>query len=944
MVEALLRKYPKSQLVKALKAFCAAHLNKRDTAEKILEDIVREGPQDDRVLHTMSFVYKALGSHDGILEAYKAAVEKKPLDPDVRIGLCGHYVRRLEYIQQQQESFKLAKVDPGNADMYVWWSICSLVMQSCTAAVEAQSFEDTMVARLLNLACTMAEQRRQKTGKISFEKFYVLCEILCGLGKHSDALDLAMHFDSVCEDKVPESDIRMIVGTLQIRAGNFNEASSTFLSVALHNPQHWVAWHAYIATKLPELADCNTLPLERIDGGIAEIWDGLYLNTTWQRAIAMQEITTVEERLVEVQTSLDGMMEKHKGQPEMKRALALAQLETAKYSSLQKKDMGYLTDIIIEVIPTLTRYSSFGADLRGYICFLDDDNKKRVLAKGSHACSQVAQELLKNDSSIQGERKAFICQINGYLLQSETIGVGFSDAMDMIRMYYQNTHLVKEFDPKDRGLGEELLVTAVVPLLQSANSNNEEVENLLVLALLFIERAQVERTVSAPLRLAASAIYGLLGAQSLAIAQFARLDIKGVLHDSLTGHWLVPILSALCPTQDVYQKWFDGIVNLHTVQEMEARDALFTAYEQQTYSKVPEFVDFIKCLNQSSTFYLYKSEKGMLDLRNLCILGKKLGEDYTIPHVDDIIHNDDLTVRPFWYPPSDKGPLSELLAWWELDVGNCSHWWMHQGNQDSRERKAWEASTNRQIMSRLQFPVVMKLVCSPCPLEEQHVIEQWLRMEVEQFGITFDGADPSNICNMANKITTMMESSKSFSSLPECLTTVTVLFGYHTQLVACGKCCDEGSMLSLLEKSIRVVMNKCDDLLKHTRQAGIILLCRLCQESLVWVAQVVKSFILFCKENGSWRHMSGMAKELKTFSGNFLSIISSTEMCQFETRLDCATLQKNRVYIQGVDYLEGFDVQEWLSKLNQSQTLVRNRIEESLQQIKNMLEMFVMLS
>ena len=140
-MEALLRKYPKSQLVKALKAFCAAHLNKKDTAEKILEDIIQEGPQDERVLHTMTFVYKVLPRND-MLSAYKAAVEKRPLDPDVRIGLCGHYIRQLEYIQQQQESFKLAKIDPENAEMYVWWSICSLVMQSCSAAAAAKSFED----------------------------------------------------------------------------------------------------------------------------------------------------------------------------------------------------------------------------------------------------------------------------------------------------------------------------------------------------------------------------------------------------------------------------------------------------------------------------------------------------------------------------------------------------------------------------------------------------------------------------------------------------------------------------------------------------------------------------------------------------------------------------------------------------------------------------------
>jgi len=54
-------------------------------------------------------------------------------------------------------------------------------------------------------------------------------------------------------------------------------------------------------------------------------------------------------------------------------------------------------------------------------------------------------------------------------------------------------------------------------------------------------------------------------------------------------------------------------------------------------------------------------------------------------------------------------------------------------------------------------------------------------------------------------------------------------------------------------------------------------------------------------------------------------------------------LQKNPIYNQGVEYLEGFDLQEWLCKLDQSQSLVRNRIKESLQQVNKMLEMSVIL-
>lgn len=52
----------------------------------------------------------------------------------------------------------------------------------------------------------------------------------------------------------------------------------------------------------------------------------------------------------------------------------------------------------------------------------------------------------------------------------------------------------------------------------------------------------MRRRVSAPLRLAAAALYSVVGAPKLAAQSLAALDIKYILHDTLTGHWLLPAL------------------------------------------------------------------------------------------------------------------------------------------------------------------------------------------------------------------------------------------------------------------------------------------------------------------------------------------------------------------------------------------------------------------
>lgn len=64
-------------------------------------------------------------------------------------------------------------------------------------------------------------------------------------------------------------------------------------------------------------------------------------------------------------------------------------------------------------------------------------------------------------------------------------------------------------------------------------------------AVLVLEAAQVARRVSAPLRLAAMGLYGLLGAPTLAVENFTALDIKHIQHDTLSGKCHVTMFATL---------------------------------------------------------------------------------------------------------------------------------------------------------------------------------------------------------------------------------------------------------------------------------------------------------------------------------------------------------------------------------------------------------------
>ena len=67
------------------------------------------------------------------------------------------------------------------------------------------------------------------------------------------------------------------------------------------------------------------------------------------------------------------------------------------------------------------------------------------------------------------------------------------------------------------------------------HKHHQDREEWLTQAVLVLEAAQRTRPRSAPIRLAAMALYGLLGAATSAMESFDALDIKHIQHDTLSG-------------------------------------------------------------------------------------------------------------------------------------------------------------------------------------------------------------------------------------------------------------------------------------------------------------------------------------------------------------------------------------------------------------------------
>jgi hypothetical protein len=307
-------------------------------------------------------------------------------------------------------------------------------------------------------------------------------------------------------------------------------------------------------------------------------------------------------------------------------------------------------------------------------------------------------------------------------------------------------------DPKERGYGDELAALAAGSLAAAARAAPAASAALpLLAALLALEAAQVRRTVSAPLRLAAAAAAALLGAPRRAATHFEALDIKSILHDTMTGHWLVPALLGAAAGGELAPR-LAGLRSLHRDQVVEAADALMTVYEQGTYSKAAEFVDFRERLERSHTRAAGRAERAAAGLRAAAAGGAATlraaaeaevaeaaaeaeaeAEAEGEVRLEQLRFNEDLSTRPAWFPPAAASGRLALPEWWEgagPAAGYARCWWspVAAAEREGPDAEAWRRSQRAALLRRRRLPALLAGVLreQPLPTERLAALRQAL--------------------------------------------------------------------------------------------------------------------------------------------------------------------------------------------------------------------------
>ncbi|CCG82082.1 NatB N-acetyltransferase complex non catalytic subunit Arm1 [Taphrina deformans PYCC 5710] len=179
----------------------------------------------------------------------------------------------------------------------------------------------------------------------------------------------------------------------------------------------------------------------------------------------------------------------------------------------------------------------------------------------------------------------------------------------MLHQYTTALQHASSLKPTDNQYGDDLILLATQITSESVGGAIKSK----ILAIVMLEKALLHSKHNYQIRLFLVCLYRQIGAWSQANAHYRALQIKHIQHDTLS--WLLlegasyeycspSQLSALRESQSIYAS-----------SKRETPDAICQAYENRSYSKIPEFLEFQRRLDGS--LWQYQSQASIWTLEIL---------------------------------------------------------------------------------------------------------------------------------------------------------------------------------------------------------------------------------------------------------------------------------------------------------------------------------------
>ncbi|KAJ6547637.1 actin cytoskeleton organization protein [Mycena capillaripes] len=566
----LLKKQPKNELVKTLKALALVRSQKVEESLILCDEVLAAKPTNDAVLTAMMHVLRGLGRHKDMVTMFEEAYKQQPSNEDLAAQTFFANVRVLNWKAAQQIATRMHK--QFQDDRYIYWSVISAILQANdpTTAPNMRTLLYKLAHRLVTSSPTPSY--------VNAERFHLHLSILRELELFDEARTL-LESDigrSICSASLSCNEIRRDIWRLQGLLED--EGTKAELRITEQSDRNWLEFLSVLDATFSSVASCEG---DQEPDEAAKTKCSLHVVKT-------QELFT---RLA----LQDGRKD---------RSALLALLELEKRARLYgiSNDSNRMVDL-------MKRYFEEIGDKA--CCF--EDLKPYLSLDGEDAASWMSflQSLTPSFTNTNDLRRL----INSHKLLRQNLSVddlnasAESDRATLYtRQYLEGLKLGTNFPPTELQPADDLAILAGNVFISLWKISSDE--KYLYSAVALLEFALTKSKQSFQTRLMLIRIYRLLGVPSMALEHYRIMQIKQVQHDTLS-HFILSRSSmfSLAASGDLtFATECLEASQIYLSNTQDTGEYIGRAFTNEKYSQIPEFIIFEDRLENSLQRDLIKIE------------------------------------------------------------------------------------------------------------------------------------------------------------------------------------------------------------------------------------------------------------------------------------------------------------------------------------------------
>ncbi|KAF7363508.1 Actin cytoskeleton organization protein [Mycena sanguinolenta] len=630
----LLKKHPKNELVKTLKALALVRSQKVEESLILCDEVLAAKPTDDAVLTAMMHVLRGLGRHKDMVTMFEEAYKRQPNNEDLAAQTFFANVRILNWKAAQQIASRMHK--QFHEDRYIYWIVMSVILQANEPTTEPK-----MRTLLYNLA------HRHVTSSptpsyVNADRFHLHLSILRELELFDEARTL-LDSDigkSICAASLSCNEIRRDIwrrqGLLE------EEGTKAELRIMEQNDRNWLEFLSVLDATFSSLKGDQD-PDESA------------------KAKCSSHVAKTEE--------LFSKLALEDGHKDRSALLALLELEKRTRSHGISNDPNRMVDLMKRYFEEIGDKACCYEDLKPYLSLEGEDAARWMSFLQSLTPSYAS---LASDNDLRRLINSHKLLRQNLAVDELNIAAETERASLYIRQYLEGLKLGVSLPPTELQPADDLALLAgnVFVSLWKLSSDEKYLYNAVAL----LEFALTKSKQSFHTRLMLVRIYRLLGAASMALEHYRAVQIKQIEYDTLS-HFVLARSSTFSLAASGDLTLATECIESSQIYLSNTQDTgeyIARAFTGEKYSQIPEFIIFEDRLDNSLQRDLVKIEHLRMRLSHEAISSDIIDmELIELKFIFDRLHHDNRDFEILAdYQPRSSQKLNEQTLLFDKKEGS----------------------------------------------------------------------------------------------------------------------------------------------------------------------------------------------------------------------------------------------------------------------------------